>query len=41
MGFKEKPNFQEEKLEDLLNRKKKIDEKTRRNGFSVVQSGSN
>jgi len=41
VGFKEKPNFKEEKLEDLLNRKKQIDEKTRKNGFSVVVSGNN
>lgn len=40
VGFKEKPTFKEELLEDRLNRKKKVDEVTRKNGFSVDVSGN-
>jgi len=40
MGFKEKDTFQEESLEKMMIRKKKVPEDKRKNGFPCEIQGS-
>lgn len=41
VGFAKKSTFKEELLEERLNRKKKIDEDDRKNGFPCSKGGGN